>query len=62
MKKPAVIDEKTLMEFKRLAAMVQNQSGIRLNVDQVVKNRDTECLRVWERTFQTKGDREFRKF
>ena len=61
MKRPIAMDEKTLAEFKRLAALVEGQSGIRLNVDQVVKTRDAECLRIWERTLQDKGERDFKR-
>lgn len=55
--KPAPMDETTLREFKRLAAKVYDQSGIRLNVDKVVKAQDSESLRIWERTLQEKGER-----
>ena len=51
-----LMDETTLREFKRLATLVQNQSGIRLNVEQVVKTRDEQTLRVWEKTLREKGE------
>ena len=50
------LDETALREYRRLAALVERQSGIRLNVERVVEARDEETLRVWERTLQTKGD------
>ena len=57
MKKPLLMDETTLREFQRLAAKVYDQSGIHLNVDKVVKARDEQTLRVWEKTLLEKGDR-----
>ena len=49
--------EEMLKEYRRLALLVENQSGIRLNVDRVVKARDEQTLRVWEKTLREKGDR-----
>ena len=57
MKKPIVMDERTLKEFKRLAALVGNQGGFRPNVEQVVRSQDEKCLRVWEKNLQAKGER-----
>lgn len=54
--KHTVIDETTLKEFKRLAALVESQSGIRLNVDKVVRTGDEQILRVWEKTFQGRNE------
>jgi len=51
-----VLDEEKLREYRRLADMVQRQSGIRLNVDRVLKARDEQTLRVWEKTFREKGE------
>ncbi len=46
-----------MREFQRLAAKVYDQSGIHLNVEKVVKARDEQTLRVWEKTLLEKGDR-----
>ena len=50
------IDETTLKEFKRFAALVQDQSGIRLNVDKAVKVGDEQTFRVWEKTLQARQE------
>jgi hypothetical protein len=55
------MDETMLMEFKRLAAKVYDQSGIRLNADKAVKVQNLERLRVWEKTLQVKGDSSFNR-
>ncbi len=57
MKKPVGVDATVLMDFKKLAAKVYDQSGIRLNAEQALKSGDSQSLRVWEQTFQAKGDR-----
>jgi hypothetical protein len=54
--KRTMLDETTLREFKRLAALVEGQSGIRLNVDKVVNERDEQTLRVWEKTLQARNE------
>jgi len=54
--KRTAIDETTLKEFKRLAALVEGQSGIRLNVDKVMKIGDEKVLRVWEKTLQGRNE------
>jgi hypothetical protein len=50
MKKIAVVDMKTITEFRRLAAALENQSGIRLNAEKAVRAQNTETLKVWEKT------------
>lgn len=54
--KGKAMDQEQLREYRRLAALVERQSGIRLNVDRVIKTRDEQTLRVWEKTFREKGD------
>jgi hypothetical protein len=50
------MDDTTWREFRKLAALVEGQSGIRLNVEKVVKIGDEKVLRIWEKTLQDRNE------